>query len=576
MRQEYREKCNSIIGKLESVKNDLRRAYEEKRRFVEAEAKRMKEEEDNFKARQAALREEMEANQARIQEIQLEPYAFKSNLFGTDTATDVSRTARANLLPSSSTILSSSIPPLSSSSFMSSSVPLVSPFTSSSVPLSPTLIRSSLSSHTIPPTANPTQPMLSNPSMSILNTGETVIHNPIVTTDENFRAPPPPFLRGASPPLSASASEPRREMTMSSEREGPNTSSAFGQPQYIIEESVSTTEIPLFGVLQPTILPDQDIEIKDAGKIESPKNSPLSPHQQRQPQQPQQPQQSQQSQQLQQPQSQVQQVQQPQSQVQPRHHAPQSPTSLRKPQAVHIQQTPHVPQSPNPQTLPYTAQVPGTQIPQKIQAPQTLSHTAQVPTTQIPQTIQAPQTLSHTAQVPTTQIPQTIQAPQTLSHTAQVPGTQIPQKIQHTENGKPPIKIMSPSELRNNSHVPSTVQRPELIPGYHNSLQPESPPCFMANIDFTDLTAGLRITGMDNLGNTCWMNSVIQCLSATVPFSHFFLSRKYREQVVLSKPFTEAFYILMNQLWKNHRQLLPVEFMSIFRDRYEEKRKKIR
>jgi ubiquitin C-terminal hydrolase len=28
--------------------------------------------------------------------------------------------------------------------------------------------------------------------------------------------------------------------------------------------------------------------------------------------------------------------------------------------------------------------------------------------------------------------------------------------------------------------------------------------------------------GLKNLGNTCYMNSTIQCLSATVPFARFF------------------------------------------------------
>lgn len=34
-------------------------------------------------------------------------------------------------------------------------------------------------------------------------------------------------------------------------------------------------------------------------------------------------------------------------------------------------------------------------------------------------------------------------------------------------------------------------------------------------------------TGLKNLGNTCFMNSIIQCLSGTVPFARYFLCKFY-------------------------------------------------
>jgi ubiquitin carboxyl-terminal hydrolase 8 len=39
------------------------------------------------------------------------------------------------------------------------------------------------------------------------------------------------------------------------------------------------------------------------------------------------------------------------------------------------------------------------------------------------------------------------------------------------------------------------------------------------------VSAGM--TGLKNLGNTCYMNSVLQCMSATVPLARYFLSTLY-------------------------------------------------
>ena len=42
---------------------------------------------------------------------------------------------------------------------------------------------------------------------------------------------------------------------------------------------------------------------------------------------------------------------------------------------------------------------------------------------------------------------------------------------------------------------------------------------------------GPALTGLRNLGNTCYMNSVVQCLSSVAPLAAFFISGTYREDI---------------------------------------------
>lgn len=66
--------------------------------------------------------------------------------------------------------------------------------------------------------------------------------------------------------------------------------------------------------------------------------------------------------------------------------------------------------------------------------------------------------------------------------------------------------------------------RPRLPQHAHSfSLTGPRPPMIQSDYPvkyWSDVQIG--ISGLKNLGNTCYMNSTVQCLSATVPFSSFF------------------------------------------------------
>ncbi|KAF8628722.1 hypothetical protein AX17_005944 [Amanita inopinata Kibby_2008] len=130
---------------------------------------------------------------------------------------------------------------------------------------------------------------------------------------------------------------------------------------------------------------------------------------------------------------------------------------------------------------------------------------------------------------------------------------------------RPPPAAASPTLERQNKrvqHVPPSALPPKPAGPKPPRIDSDYPVTY-----WSDVQVGM--SGLKNMGNTCYMNAPMQCLSATVPFARFFTDGRWKSAINFTNPLgskgklTGAFATLVHDMWLGDLPYLtPFEFRN--------------
>jgi len=87
------------------------------------------------------------------------------------------------------------------------------------------------------------------------------------------------------------------------------------------------------------------------------------------------------------------------------------------------------------------------------------------------------------------------------------------------------------------------------------------------------MVPGRNLSGIVNMGNTCFMNAAIQCMSATLALTRYFLSQEFLKDLNTEKKeymMLIEYYRVLEGLWEENQTIEPISFKRTLSKLYEQ------